>query len=1327
MPLPYPHRISFLASSMTLPSQLEHLVLLPAKLLACVLFDHFLRHPIVTVGDFDDERLTGDDDRLLDARSAGAEEAIDWFFRVSRRHEVLWLDVSLDPQRPAPVRLRARRPTGPIEEWASIGQGAMSEQIAQVLDLWLENRRLPLAGPMTPFSVADLHEATLKLDRALVAGRPTDDDQQPTVPEELLSPPARLGAAFFRVMADMAPVDAGWDERILQVDPTHPVARRNLFLASLGGKDADRRAILPVVEECPMYGKPHLSVHGEAFDEDRPDEGMDVRHQGIAASLIPANPYACHNYSLQLADEGRYEEAYRWADRATIASPSFNSGHLDCVRRLRQIQRPGQAFAEAQFRCNDLQQRWDQGRISPFEWPAKYHAGMLLAFAHFDLGRLDEAIHIAEQTMADMDDPEGGHESFAWALKRIKQWKSDPKTLASAYGWEGYHRGDPGRVIDGLALGDVDDADEVWMLVESLIAIGREDLARVAFHHYLGAAHGRGIVGDAKGRLAGARAEILVGDPHLAIEQLLIVQSRRPQGRLEAEINRLLRLAACRPADDWEPVVGRLLDKGAPTLARRAARDLADFIPAMDRPVILRALGDRPRLAIDPQWMIDLAASLGRLGPAAAAVDERLAPPADATLASADLLAQEWWTVLPTPVKDRDAHAAAAVYALGVALARYLAATTEPPSPIAGAYRHIATEALHLVRRARYHVDDEAVRGLLEMLEHCAGVETWLFDTWLLRVEHALDLDNEYGAYLPALTAGLPRVTDLLRGDERIGWELRLAWDLRNEPDQLDPARVLYERCARALETGATEVEWSNVADATLPPAQALDVHWTATIANPTNHAEPWVNLARALFAARRGPEAFDALCRAFVGTGEDWRSEMLATFEDTWANAGLDIPFGFDQASSAGLAALQAGNLPLAERCFRWCRAQDPKNGVIAKNLGIVYGAMGRVHDAVRAFAGFEVKEAGKHAGTALMQAKNYDEAVIAFRYASPRFTTADDWRLLAVAAWYAENDAVSAMAYEKMLAAGFRADNPTLHGLASGLYNTGQWVKCEAAARQLLDLAGGDKTYRSLGLHAMARAFAGQGKFGDALRVALEAQQMNPLPDNKAELDETVRLCQAQQIPPFKTSPETSVERAAFDALASGDMQLAEELATHGNSWGLFRAALASSEFRYESDNNVPVPGKALEAARMVLERTVGNPLPDATLARIRALRMRENAFIQIDPPPPLGARMRREDFARAFAARSGDPIRVAPVAVQPSGIVVGDGDPTVFPGTSVAKLSDYVALMKSMQSGDMMGALNRAGLDMAAYMKVATQWGQKLATDSTLNARYTQMMQR
>ena len=57
----------------------------------------------------------------------------------------------------------------------------------------------------------------------------------------------------------------------------------------------------------------------------------------------------------------------------------------------------------------------------------------------------------------------------------------------------------------------------------------------------------------------------------------------------------------------------------------------------------------------------------------------------------------------------------------------------------------------------------------------------------------------------------------------------------------------------------------------------------------------------------------------------------------------------------------------------------------------------------------------------------------------------------------------------------------------------------------------------------------------------------------------------------------------------------------------------------------------------------------------------------------------------------------------------------------GNSDPKLSDYVGLMKGMQSGNMMGALGQYGLDMMGYAGVATQWGQKLAQDPMLNAKF------
>ncbi|HVY30283.1 MAG TPA: tetratricopeptide repeat protein [Polyangiaceae bacterium] len=70
-------------------------------------------------------------------------------------------------------------------------------------------------------------------------------------------------------------------------------------------------------------------------------------------------------------------------------------------------------------------------------------------------------------------------------------------------------------------------------------------------------------------------------------------------------------------------------------------------------------------------------------------------------------------------------------------------------------------------------------------------------------------------------------------------------------------------------------------------------------------------------------------------------------------------------------------------------------------------------------------------------------------------------------------------------------------------------------------------------------------------------------------------------------------------------------------------------------------------------------------------------------------------------------------------------GDPDPVVFPGQKVAKLSDYVGILKGMQKGDMMGALARYGLDMMSYGQVATAWGAKMAADPVLTEKFSRMM--
>ena len=207
---------------------------------------------------------------------------------------------------------------------------------------------------------------------------------------------------------------------------------------------------------------------------------MGVRHQGIAASLMPANPYACHNYSLQLADEARREESYRWADRATVAAPSSaprtSIACGGCARSAGPVRRsPRRSTAAA--RSSIARRAASCGD----DWQAPHHAALLIAFAHLDIGRIDEAIELADDAIAQLPDDPPTQEASRGRSKRIAHWKTDAGLLARAYAWEGYHRGDPGRVIAGLTRGRITDDEDAMMLIDALIAIGREDQAEIAY------------------------------------------------------------------------------------------------------------------------------------------------------------------------------------------------------------------------------------------------------------------------------------------------------------------------------------------------------------------------------------------------------------------------------------------------------------------------------------------------------------------------------------------------------------------------------------------------------------------------------------------------------------------------------------------------------------------------------------------------------------------------------------------------------------------------------------------------------------------------------
>ncbi len=196
------------------------------------------------------------------------------------------------------------------------------------------------------------------------------------------------------------------------------------------------------------------------------------------------------------------------------------------------------------------------------------------------------------------------------------------------------------------------------------------------------------------------------------------------------------------------------------------------------------------------------------------------------------------------------------------------------------------------------------------------------------------------------------------------------------------------------------------------------------------------------------------------------------------------------------------------------------------------------------------------------------------------------------------------------------------------------------------MIALKSPSKDVRITALHAMARALAGQGRHVDAHPYAKDAQKLGPTGELAADLIETMDAIVAQTAPATRPSSETTMERAAYAELEAANVDALVSAVT-SPSWGITCAALAASEYRTDDESGIPVAPRALEAAAVVLTRTEGAIIAEAALARIRALEIRDNAYIQIDPPPPLGLRYTAAEFDQLYAERDRRPHR--PSALQ------------------------------------------------------------------------------
>jgi tetratricopeptide (TPR) repeat protein len=1064
--------------------------------------------------------------------------------------------------------------------------GTLSGLLSSCIGQWLGARNLP--GPpraLEAFTAAELLAAIQNASRLVGAVK-----SSPGVANLLLAAQKKLAVPFLRVCD--AATDLVLDANILKVEPDNPKA---LFRSlSPTPRYAD---VANVIAQAPQWGKPHLAV----AQSDAPPE-TTVLHLGIAATLMPRNVNAVDAYANALRRGDRSEEAWRLSRRATILVPRYVPAHAVALRALHECERYGEAYHQSEARRRALADLWAPGRMAPpIDGPMR-QLMFTVAECQMAVGRLGDAIQLGGEALANAQLPDLGEKQAALTF-----WREDPDALCQSWAREAHYRGEPGRVLEGYGKMRIATAADAGRLLQALILLGREEVATYAYAELQGA----GAAASGGARLAGAKAHALGGELGRALDDVQTVSLAYPQAKLETEIHRLLRLCAARPLAEWEAVIQERQQQGAGRIARLIARDAADFVPGADRSTVVRnALPGAPA-TFQRAWLEPLKAALGTS--ILSSIDLFFHESAAPSLETADRLVAGWQQLIAPQRANDPTFAAQTLYVLAQSLTRYLAGTTQPPSPLWGGYRQIAADVLQSVSRAGVDWLDEALKPFLGALEGAsAGVDPWVLDTWLLRTERALDLDGSSGGHVVRLAAGLRAVSGYLRGDERIAFEHRLAHDLAAYPDAIQQVRDLHERGARALGVGDVATAWGDAAEKSLPPGEALDVRWTAAYMGP-DHGPTLVALGKALLGAGKGPAALDPLARGIRLLAPEKRGEMLRSLAPVWR---LDFPPDAAQASAAGTNAMRGGRFDAAVAPLRLAWAADP-NPQSAKNLAIALARAGKPYDTLAVLGD------ARAAAQLFYESKRFDAATKLLSAASYRFASDEDFCQLGRVARLAGDDETAAEAFGPayQLRNG-QLGAADLAAYATALAAIGDAARCEEVVQRLRMVAGNDAVQSSAGLHALARARLQQGRFPEAAQLAQQAAQLCPVPEVRKEYNDTAALAQRGQRPPEKPLRSADPKHQALAALAAGDVPRARALGQAGG-FGALRASLSASLFRSDQEAGMPVSMAARQAIDATLAHTTGQLDRDAAMARIIALKVREDASHPPDPPPPLPRR--------------------------------------------------------------------------------------------------------
>jgi tetratricopeptide (TPR) repeat protein len=1357
--LPKPHRVAFLVPEVKIEGVDAAYEKEAAALIWTACIEVCQRHPRLSVLDADATPLFPQDGHFVPEHAGRGGTPIDPFYGPTRRDEVAWLELTLG--KPAPVRLRTVNRDGAEETFDALGR-SVGEQIQQVLAAWLSARGLgSMPRRFDPVGSEELTAVLRVIAPTLVeqarawslptASKPTwslavvedeDDDHDPDDEPDLedaidaaiestidstldLDPPeasdapvaerrkslarplvARLPQAFrlhaLRLLELALREDLG--EAILALDAEHPQALLARF-----EKTKDLAVLRRVIASAPGLARAYELLHG-----DEVSHLEQVAAAGMAALCRPASLEVIETAADLLADHGRTDEGLRLVERAAALHREDPRAHLALLDIHEQTSRPGAWLDQAMRSAS--QHGCPMDASLPW-YPDQIHVDLRASTALLEVGRLDESIALRKNRL------EGREAQWPHHTRILTSWRKDPRYVAWSYAREGFFRGDEARAVEGFGRVEPGDSADLAIFLDSLVALGREEDVALAWAQYgLGRGYDRPVA-----RLAASRALMAAGEWRRGIEELLRAELTEPGRDEHAALVRCALVMSAAPIDVVESALAERIAIGAPTLARRMARNAADFVPlAAKSGLVVRALGKSTVVDFDPAWLDEFPAEtpsrraidalFGELGPL------RKGQPSGFDiadeLARGDRLVNRWLEVAFTQASedDRAALAQAAAYTAAQALARYLAATTGAPTTIAGALRTVAGEALALVRRHRHALGDREARAVLAAIEPLLRrIDRWIGATWLGAVERALGIDERAAGGVHGFARDYPTVAARILGPEEAAV---LAWTIaklhRERPDGW-AAKVAAQSSRLASHTGyAGADEWADAIVAQLAAREielddAIDaLHCAVYLADGVT-AGPVVHAARVLFNAGRAPAAVAVLTSGMRAADPAWRDEQLASLRDLWAG---DVPLEFEKVATGVFEALQKGDPARAEKLGRWAVAYDPGNAEAHRNLGLALAQQGKVVDAMHHLVRGTHEQATQILSGVLYQTGKLPEAMAVLDYASRWYVRADQWLTYGGIAYAATDNPRTARAYGLAYQLDPDAFDPSqLNAYAGVLDEVGDYTQCETIANHLLRAAGDDLMWKTNGWNHLACAFIGQGKFDDAIALAERAVKDNPLPDNAQPFAQTLERANSRTKPtPPAASPSGRPRLPIHQQLEAGDLAGAATQLAQG-PWRARRAALHAARFRFASENQVEVTPRARAAASTILADTVGTMDREGLAARALALRIRENAYFPRDPVPRLGDRMTRDAFYQEFRARGG--VVLGGDAPAPAPFV----DRVVVPNSKIARASDYIALLRDLAAMEPREALAQFDLDEPGYLEVARAWATAMDQDTSI----------